>query len=617
MKVITGLCLALLFPIISTAQWTIPPPAVDGSYAPADTVYMSPTGDDQASGTAAQPVRTFAKALSLLPFGVAGQQGGHAYGLIRLQPGYYRTNGWQQSLSQYQSGNTYKNVSIEGMGNVTIGGTRDSFANNHLIRLRGSHISIKNIRLQYTTGIGILVSSNDPINARQSHLLIQDVEVDSVGNFSILIRDTDTVLVERCTSLYAARPFSDTLTTPCQWPSGVKFYSCNQVAFTHGEIGFTRGEGLNFHNTQYGRGSYNKLHDNSSNVYCDNGSRIQLHNNLIYTTPGTDHLWRNCPADTGRPNPGIGILLANENACAVGGPVNASCRTNCPLVGLSYSHVDSIFIYNNFILNCSRALNLWEGVTGVLGGPNCITNVFFVHNTVAGYLGDTTQRHGLISVFFPAPYVPLLGYGYATASEIIIQNNIFSYPSATYPAVEPIKVVRDFTFPVPVELIVNHNRWNVDHARLGIDGEIDTTMPPLTPIEEMLVLKQWQPCPDQQNLVQTAPSFRFADTDYRMAKRGILQSNVGALEMGACNTTVTQNSGQSVHVYPNPVQQDQLWVKGITGPWQYRLYQLDGQLLQTGQGNGHGRIGLQGFSGLFLLQISSATGTTTKRVVVF
>lgn len=601
-----------------SAQWAIPMPQTDsGPYIPTDTVYMSPTGDDQAPGTATQPVRSFNKAISLLPYGVAGQQGGHAYGLIRLHPGFYRTNGWQQSLGQYQSGNTYKNVSLEGMGDVVVGGTKDSFATNHLLRLRGSHISIRNLHLQYSTGIGILVSSSDPVNDRQSHILIEEVKVDSVGSFSLLVRDADTVWIDRCTSMYAARPFADTLTTPCQWPSGVKFYSCNQVVFEHGEIGFTRGEGLNFHNTQFGRGSHNKLHDNSSNVYCDNGSNIMLHNNLIYTSPGSDEWWGNCPGDTVARSPGVGILLANENACELGGPVNNNCRTNCPLVGLSYSHVDSIFIHNNFILNCSRALNLWEGVTGVLGGPNCITNVFFQHNTVAGYLGDSTRRgYGLIDLFFPAPYNTILGYGYATASNIVVQNNLFSFPYTTYTKVEPVRVVRDQLFPVPIELRMNHNRWIVDHPRLGPNSQVDSTLPITTPIDESEVLQQWQPCPDKQNLVQSAPAQPFVELDYVLAARGS-STNVGALEFDICNTSSwLEPTMPSVQIHPNPTQSGQIWVEGIQGEWQYQLYQLDGKRVRSGTGIGSTTISITSKPGIYLLQINDRRSSSMHKVVI-
>lgn len=600
------------------AQWTIPYPETGtGIFQPTDTIYMSPAGSDQAPGTFDQPVRTFAKAISLLPFGTTGQQGGHAYGLIRLHPGFYRTHGWQQSLGQYQSGNTYKNVSLEGIGHVTVGGTKDSFATNHLLRLRGSHISIKNIRFQYTTGIGVLVASSDPIAARQSNILIQQVQVDSVGSFSMLISDADTVRIDRCTSRYAARPFADTLTTPCQWPSGVKFYSCNNVIFERGEIGYTRGEGLNFHNTQYGRGSNNKLHDNSSNVYCDNGSKILLYNNLIYTTPGTEMFWRNCPGDTGPSAPGTGILLANENACGFGGPVNNNCRTNCSLVGLTYSHVDSIFIYNNFILNCSRALNLWEGVTGVLGGPNCIRNVFFVHNTVAGYLGDSTRSgFGLIDAFFPAPFNTILGFGYATASNLVIQNNLFSYPYRTFNRIEPVRVVRDQLFPVPFELKMDHNRWVTGHNRLGPNSQVDTTLPVNTSIEENDLLLQWQPCPDQDYLEQAAPAFPFASLDYTLAARGS-NTNVGALEYGACRTaSPDHNPMSSIRVYPNPATNGTIWVTGITDNWVYRLYQLDGRLVQEGQGTGNSAIQLPHVSGLYILQVEEVRGTHTHKIML-
>ncbi len=119
------------------AQWSIPSPLVAvGEFSITDTVYMSPLGSDTAPGTESAPVATFTRALQLLPFGVQGVSGGHRYVLVRLLPGtYYIPSGLSQSAGQWQQGNTFKNVSIEGVGEVHVYGDPGATGVIHRLRL--------------------------------------------------------------------------------------------------------------------------------------------------------------------------------------------------------------------------------------------------------------------------------------------------------------------------------------------------------------------------------------------------------------------------------------------------------------------------------------------------
>src|SRR5688572_5559594 len=229
--------LFLQFSIV--AQFDIAIPVIhQGDYTITDTVYMDPSGSDDAPGTFAEPVKTFDVAVQRLPYGIAGINGGNAYGLVMLKEGdYILTDGFHQFVNTWQNGDVFKNVSIEGLGEVTIGGTVDEFATGHLLQLSGDHIFIRNIRLQYATGIGILVGRNS-VNGRQQHVLIEDVVVDSVGSFSMLLRNVDTILVRNCSSLYSSRPGADALTSPCQWPSGIKFYNSTESTIHDSEIAY-------------------------------------------------------------------------------------------------------------------------------------------------------------------------------------------------------------------------------------------------------------------------------------------------------------------------------------------------------------------------------------------
>lgn len=73
-------------------QFNIPSPILNvGNYLIADTVYMDPQGSDSNLGTFSSPLQTFTAAVQMLPWGTAGINGGHAYGLIMLNPGFYQT----------------------------------------------------------------------------------------------------------------------------------------------------------------------------------------------------------------------------------------------------------------------------------------------------------------------------------------------------------------------------------------------------------------------------------------------------------------------------------------------------------------------------------------------
>jgi hypothetical protein len=124
------------------AQIAVDAPMVDTlEFRITDTVYMAVDGDDDNPGTRGLPVASFAKALDLLPFGGPnGEEQG--YCLIRLLPGdYVVENGFGQGNNQWVRNGRYKNVSVEGIGEVVVRGTPGRPANGHMLLLRGDHIS--------------------------------------------------------------------------------------------------------------------------------------------------------------------------------------------------------------------------------------------------------------------------------------------------------------------------------------------------------------------------------------------------------------------------------------------------------------------------------------------
>jgi hypothetical protein len=554
----------LLFLLLASptlfAQWAFPEVRINTPDAPiTDTVYMAPDGDDANPGTFALPVKSFTKALDLLPFGTAGVRGGHAYGLIMLKPGFYRIEDrWAQSDSRWKQGNTYKNVSLEGIGQVTIGGLRDSFTINHMVVLRGSHIYVRNITMQYGNGIGLLINRGGNLqNPRVKHVLIDNVRIDSMGNFAMLLTDIDTITVRHSRALYAGFPGNDTLTTPCQWPSGIKFHYSSWCVIHDTEIGFTRGEGLNYHNSQYGHAYGNRLHDNPTNFYADNSARIRFERNFVYSSPEGEVHWRTCPGDTTPRLGSRGILLANEGACRVGGPVYQNCATNCTLDGEVHPNVDSIYILNNIFVNTTPVFSLWEGVTDAFGF-NCIRHVRFAHNTAIGTIGSTqTGNSAIVNAFFPKAHNTLTNSGFAIGEDIRVENNIFSYPKATYPQVVPYRLTRDQLFPVPFDLTFHHNVWNVAPPAAATTDIQDSTLPVAVSFQFDSLLLATQPCEDNQPFVHDVPTLSYVNRDFLDMSRTSNGTNVGALEYRdpCLRVSVNRIDKPLLRVYPNPARE--------------------------------------------------------------
>lgn len=558
MRYIILLLSFLFLQVDLNAQFIISEPVINqGPYTITDTVYMDPQGNDAAPGTFSQPVRSFDVAVQRLPFGTPGINGGHAYGLIMLKEGHYITSGgFHQFVNTWQNGDVFKNISIEGLGEVTIGGTVDEFATGHLLQLSGDHIFIRNVRLQYSTGIGILPGRN-AASGRQQHVLIEDVVVDSVGSFSMLLRNVDTILVRNCSSLYSSRPGSDELTTPCQWPSGIKFYNSTESTIHDSEIAYTRGEGLNFQNCVKGQAYRNKLHDNGLNFYNENSALITFHHNLIYNTAGIGPaFWRNCPADTGAIWASGGILIANEGSCDEGNfPVFQDCVTRCSFPDEKFRNVDSLFVYNNIFQNTGNAIGFWEGATSI-AGVNCIRNVFIFNNTMIGALGTPgVSSAGFVNLFFPG-YNFLFNSNYSYLQNVRVHNNIFTYETDEYPQLKPVNMVFHPLHPGPKDITFDGNLWVKDHPHTGPD---DLIRPELAGSTWLLTdsLGSITPCFENMDWIYARPPlFPFLKDDYVYSPRLSTTTNVGALEYDfdcmPVSSKIAQPATSALDVYPNP-----------------------------------------------------------------
>lgn len=624
-----NILLFLLFclPIWTYGQFDIAEPVVNtGNYLITDTVYMAPDGNDANPGTFALPVKSFSVALQMLPYGTAGVNGGNAYGLIRMHPGFYETaTGFQQYSNNWQNGNTYRNVSIEGMGEVIIGGTANSFATGHLLVLTGNHIFIKNLKLRYSTGIGLLLSRPTAPASRQNHVLIENVQVDSVGNFSMLFKNVDTILVRNSSSFYASRPGNEHLVSPCQWPSGIKFFDCHESTIHNCEIAYTRGEGLNFHNSERADAYNNILHDNGLNFYNDNSAKLMVHHNLIYNTPGIgSQYWRNCPSDTNKVMASRGFLIANEGACDQGnGPVFENCSTKCTLPLEYFSNVDSMYVYNNILQHVGSAFGFWQGVTDIVG-VNCIRNVFIFNNTVIGALGESgAPASAMVNFFFPN-YNAVFNSFYGTMQNVNITHNIFTYDTLSYPLMAPVRTTFHAMHPGPLDITLDGNLWNKNHAFVGANGLVRTNLPVST---YMLrdSLYSITPCPENAAFIFNASAaFPFITNDYSYFPRNSPLTNVGAIEQRIiCNPepfALHPNEIQEFRVYPNPCFNcTSLFTTGLNAetPAYYQLHTVDGKIVADGNVWSSGEIPVRQVSpGMYFLVLRTGGNIYSQRVVI-
>lgn len=537
-------------------QFNIPSPIINvGNYLITDTVYMDPQGSDSNLGTFSSPLQTFDAAVQMLPWGTAGINGGHAYGLIMLKPGFYQTTlGFQQYANNWQNNSVYKDISVEGIGNVIIGGTVTNLSTGHLLQLSGDHIFVKNITLQYSSGIGLLISRENP---RQRNILIDHVTVDHVGSFSMLTKGIDTISIINSKSLYASRIGFENSTSPCQWPSGIKLLDNSTCIVNNCEVAYTRGEGLNFQNSTLCNAYNNHLHDNNLNFYDENSSKIMFHENLIYNTPNIgSQYWRGCLADTTAIWSGDGILIANEGSCSTGSnPVFENCRTKCSFPTVYYPNVDSIFIYNNILQKVGSGISFWEGVTSIVG-INCIKNVFVFNNTFIETMGmPGASNSGFVKFFFPS-YNLIANSFYGRMENIQIFNNIFTFDTLTYASMQPFKKTLHPNHPTPNAISFSNNLWIKTHPSLGLGDEVRSMMP-ISSYSLLDSVNSITPCFDQSYWVKAVPvTMSILTSDYLGQVRTSPTTNVGAIEYKLnCSSLGLNDFATTIEkplLFPNP-----------------------------------------------------------------
>lgn len=571
------------------AQWSIPSPLVAvGEFSITDTVYMSPLGSDTAPGTESAPVATFTRALQLLPFGVQGVSGGHRYVLVRLLPGtYYIPSGLSQSAGQWQQGNTFKNVSIEGVGEVHVYGDPGATGVIHGLRLYGSHIFVRNIQLHEYSGVGVLLNRGgpNPDDPGAEHILLDGVTVDSTGSHGMLLYNVNIVQVRNCKVLRASRlNFESQPNTSCTtWPSGLKFYFSKNSTVQDCEVAYTRGEGLNFHNCQYTLAEGNRIHDNLTNIYNDNSARVIIRRNYVYNTPGAISYAVPCFQEVGAIGmQARGMLLGNEGACADPGhsPVFQGCTIlQCNglfLTPYQTPTIDSTFIYNNVFHNCGGGIHLWEGSSSI-PNPNCVKNTFIVHNTFWGLSGSAEAQGSWVSLFFPSYNFFLNSYGQVQNLECY--GNLFAHSVEDFPLFKSFR--GQFNNQGNFTYSFRHNRWVSEGYP---SGEGNLTIPNLYGAIPLDSMELFRPVCSSELLQPIPPYGTWLSSDYWGQGRDLNWTNAGAMESACVSSQTAFSNIRSAILLPNPGR-DRLFIVGeMEGG--IRIFSQTGGLMFSGEKTG-------------------------------
>jgi hypothetical protein len=556
MKSKLSLCLTILlncFYAISQTLPTIVTPdiaAIENQIT--DTVYMAVNGDDSNPGTASQPVKTFIKAIQLLPFGTQGVNNGNAYGLVILKEGHYLTeNGFGQPESQWKNGNTYKNVSVEGEGKVMIGGTPQNPASNTLLVLRGSGIFIKNIKLRYGLNIGLHISGEARFPRTCSNIVIENVEVDSVASHGMLLGFCEKVLANNVVVRHSGAWDPPIPPHDCKtWPSGFKPFMSAHVSIQHSTVAENWGEGVNFQNCEYALVQNCEIHDNYAvNIYNDNSSKYIVRNNLIYNTPNYKKFWRACYGYENAPVSGKGISISNERSCPVSRGYLVNRTIDCVLECVNtiqgnylIPNVDSMFIYNNFILNTGTAISFWEGVTEL--ARSCINNVWVVHNTCIGVDGDSALSNAnLIRFQFPSG-INLQLKQLSSIENTVIAQNIFSFNPQKHPNMSISRRNLNNLFPAPFDVKFSNNIWSTMPETYAFDT---TSL-----IDNQLIMHLNYEDNQRTNPLSVAlqgNEFDFAKTDFEGQSRFAWRP--GAMEYFYTSIPKTGEEHR-LKIYPNP-----------------------------------------------------------------
>ncbi len=594
-------------------QFTIPLPQ---PYVPSNVVYLSPSGDDANPGTQNAPKKTFYNAVNTFPFGINNTPNSESYNEIVFLPGdYYPQQTMSQSKNYYVKESagikTYKNISLRGVGKVTIHG--DSAINagyNSLIALMGSHIYVRNITLKNSNYAGIMFVGG---NRHCTNIEADSLIVDGASSHGCLFVLADTILVKNTIITNTCNLNSNPVASNCQWGSALKTEFCTQVTFKKNKVYRNWGEGIN---TSLSQGIYcfkNEAFDNYSvNFYLHSASKGIWDSNLVYNEDSL--FWRGCHNPPGEKTPPGGFSAANElvctYACINGGNNNACggkyhCCAYNPYDGVfqenyAYRQTDSIFIYNNILLQAD--ITLWDAFSGFLN-YGFMKDIYIENNTVIGVSGRANLAKSPINLSFGTPFI--------FAQNLFVRNNIFTQDTSltTYKAGLKVYIpsgvcnaLNDGTI-----LQINNNRWNT--AKITTNNAIDITHEQvLTSLPVNILPNQSASLiPDNQHpyWIQSGISASWIDHDF-LGNPRLGLTNVGAIERNS-NVNIETIESAEVTLSPNPTSFILSIIPNFTALYKVEIWDINGtMLLKTPESTGEITLNIQHLNrGVYVLRVET------------
>lgn len=525
---------------ISQSLPTIVLPTIDAVNA---TIYIDfNKGNDHNSGlSTTAPVKTFAKALRLCPWGTLSNKTTKSE--IVILAGTYLLN---ESLTQPAEGPSgyfqklgtdtlYRNVSLRGDGTVVLDGSSLSLnSGGCVVKLCGSNISIKNLTIKNSScnGLGVQAGAHD--------VDIQYVTVDGAVQFGLFLDEVTRALVQYCTftncNLNNKNQVMRIDTSLGNWGSALKCRFSTHITFKKNKVYRNWGEGINFNKSSYCGGFSNEVYDNySTNFYCDNASNTVIRNNLIYNTTDST-FWMYTTSNK--------VLTTNRKSATI---INIGNEYYSKYKG--FQNTKNIFFFNNIAFNGEIQI----GNGGFAGSS--FENVYIVNNTSIGLVSGKST---FTSLFYSKPVSSNTVY-----KNINITNNIFSLAPSIQQSSDYWKLCSLSQTALSPELKFGNNYWSCSPVKARyncifnpVTDSINSALPYTLTKASLSILK---PSNNSLTLARPVSTVKGITYDYAFVPRNTISSNVGAyentvpvLKIGEIEQGAETNMKRQIHVFPNP-----------------------------------------------------------------
>ncbi len=322
----------------------ITPPASSGP-----AYYVASNGSDQNAGTLDKPLKTIQSAVGKIRDG-----GG---GTIFLRGGVYSltTNVW---VGENNDGSANSHLVIRPYQNekVTLDGQN---MQNPAISVGGQYVDIFGLEIR-NSKMGVIGWGARNLSILKN--VIHDTQDTGIASYAPSLFGAANILVEGNT-VYRTNLKNSNRGNDGQWGSGITMSRTNGAIVKDNLVYENYGEGITATLSNNVRVANNVLHDNYSvELYFDNATNTTFESNFVYNT-GNANFFRTA---FGRPQPAVGIRVANENYGTDTNPTNNIIVRNNIVSGTQFGFeyanygrgggLKNVQVVNNTFYNGSEAV---------------------------------------------------------------------------------------------------------------------------------------------------------------------------------------------------------------------------------------------------------------------